>query len=103
MAVERGITRSGESLNNVVWNILGQTYKPVQLSEASFAFDTLFPPGTFVPPHFHPDPDEFIRVLEGDFELWMDGEELKATAGDLIRMPMGSKHGIFNRSGKDTR
>ena len=103
MASELGITRSGESLNNVVWNILGQTYKPVQLSEASFAFDTLFPPGTFVPPHFHPDQDEFIRVLEGDFELWLDGEELKARAGDLIRMPMGSKHGIFNRSAANTR
>jgi hypothetical protein len=50
-------------------NILGQTYKPVQLSASSFAFDTLFPPGTFVPPHFHPDQDEFIRVLEGEFDL----------------------------------
>jgi hypothetical protein len=28
---------------------------------------------------------------------------LKATAGDLIRMPMGSKHGIFNRSAANTR
>ena len=103
MGVELGITRSGESLDNVVWDILGQTYKPVQLSEASFAFDTLFPPGTFVPPHFHPDQDEFIRVLEGDFALWLEGEELQATVGDLIRMPMGSKHGIFNRSGANTR
>ena len=103
MALELGITRYGESLDNVVWQILGQTYKPVQLSEASFAFDALFPPGTFVPPHFHPDQDEFIRVLEGDFELWLEGEALSATAGDLVRMPMGSKHGIFNRSGANTR
>jgi quercetin dioxygenase-like cupin family protein len=103
MAAELGITRSGDSLDGVVWDILGQTYKPVQLSEASFAFDTLFPPGTFVPPHFHPDQDEFIRVLEGGFDLWLDGEELKAAAGDLIRLPMGSKHGIFNRGSGDTR
>jgi quercetin dioxygenase-like cupin family protein len=103
MAAEAGITRYGESLDNIVWNILGQTYKPVQLSAASFAFDTLFPPGTFVPPHFHPDQDEFIRVLEGDFDLWLDGQDLKATAGDLIRMPMGSKHGIFNNSSTNTR
>src|ERR1700710_2007892 len=103
MPVELGITRYGESLDNVVWDILGQTYKPVQLSKASFAFDTLFPPGTFVPPHFHPDQDEFIRVLEGDFDLWLDGEELKASAGGLIRMPMGSKAGIFNRSTANTR
>jgi glyoxylate utilization-related uncharacterized protein len=103
MAAETGITRYGESLDNIVWNILGQTYKPVQLSAASFAFDTLFPPGTFVPPHFHPDQDEFIRVLEGEFDLWLDGEELKARAGDLIRLPMGSKHGIFNKTSANTR
>jgi quercetin dioxygenase-like cupin family protein len=103
VAVELGITRYGESLDNIVWDILGQTYKPVQLSEASFAFDTLFPPGTFVPPHFHPDQDEFIRVLEGDFDLWLDGEDMKAAAGDLIRLPMGSRHGIFNHSPANTR
>ncbi|WP_428539191.1 cupin domain-containing protein [Rhodopila sp.] len=103
MPIQQGITRSGDSLDNVVWDILGQTYKPVQLSEASFAFDTLFPPGTFVPPHFHPDQDEFIRVLQGDFDLWLEGEELKASPGDLVRMPMGSKHGIFNRGTTDAR
>jgi mannose-6-phosphate isomerase-like protein (cupin superfamily) len=103
MAAETGITRDGESLDNIVWNILGQTYKPVQLSASSFAFDTLFPPGTFVPPHFHPAQDEFIRVLEGDFDLWLEGEELKAGAGDVIRMPMGCKHGIFNKSNAAVR
>lgn len=103
MAAETGITRYGESLNGVTWDILGQTYKPVQLSAASFAFDTLFPPGTFVPPHFHPDQDEFIRVLEGQFDLWLDGEDLKAGAGDLVRLPMGSKHGIFNKGGAPVR
>ena len=102
-AAEAGITRAGEGLNGVVWDILGQTYKPVQLSQSSFAFDTLFPPGTFVPPHIHPDQDEFIRVLEGQFELLLDGEALHAGAGDLIRMPMGSTHGIFNKSGAPTR
>ena len=103
MAAESGITRHGESLDNVVWDILGQTYKPVQLSAGSFAFDTLFPPGTFVPPHFHPDQDEFVRVLEGEFDLWLDGADLKAGAGDLVRLPMGSKHGIFNKSSAPTR
>jgi quercetin dioxygenase-like cupin family protein len=103
MAAESGITRSGESLDDIVWDILGQTYRPVQLSAASFAFDTLFPPGTFVPPHFHPDQDEFIRILEGEFDLWLDGQDLKAGAGDLIRMPMGSQHGIFNKSSANTR
>ena len=102
MATEQGITRGGESLDGVVWDVMGQVYKPVQVSTASFAFDTLFPPGTFVPPHVHPDQDEFIRVLDGTFALWIDGEESTASAGDLIRLPMGSKHGIFNQSAAPT-
>jgi mannose-6-phosphate isomerase-like protein (cupin superfamily) len=102
-APEAGITRSGESLDGVIWHILGQTYKPVQFCKTSFAFDTLFPPGTFVPHHVHPDQDEFIRVHEGEFDLWLDGSEFKAKAGDVVRMPMGSLHGIFNNSGKPTR
>ena len=103
MAAAAGITRYGDSLDGVVWDILGQTYKPVQHSEASFAFDTLFPPGTFVPPHVHPDQDEFIRVLEGRFDIVLDGEAMQAAAGDLIRLPKGSAHGIFNRSEAATR
>lgn len=98
-----GITPAGEGIGGVSWNIMGQTYKPVQHSEHSFAFDTVFPPGTFVPPHVHPDQDEFIRILEGEFELWLDGAEAKAKTGDLIRMPMGSKHGIFNKSSGTVR
>jgi quercetin dioxygenase-like cupin family protein len=98
-----GITRAGESENGVVWNILGQTYKPVAHSEGCFAFETFFPPGTFVPPHIHPTQDEFIRVLEGEFDLILDGKDLKAGTGDLIRMPMGLGHGIFNKSGRPVR
>jgi len=93
-----GITPAGTGLGDVAWNILGQTYRPVQHTKDSFAFDTVFPPGTFVPPHVHPDQDEFIRILEGEFELWFDGTTARGRPGDLVRLPMGSKHGIFNKS-----
>lgn len=102
-SVPASVMRAGESDGGVAWNILGQTYKPVQWTEASFAFDTLFPPGTFVPPHIHPTQDEFIRVLEGDFELMLGGATDTATAGDLIRLPRGIPHGIFNKSNAPVR
>ncbi len=98
-----GITWAGEGLDGIVWNILGQTYKPVQHCAESFAFDTLFPPGTFVPPHIHPTQHEYIRVLEGTFDLMLGGSELTASAGDLIRMPMGIPHGIWNKTGSNVR
>ena len=96
-----GITKSGTSLGGVAWTILGQTYKPVQLSAGSFAFEALFPPGTFVPPHIHHNEDKYIRMLSGTFALWFDGEALSAGPGDLIRMPRGLKHGIANTSDRD--
>jgi quercetin dioxygenase-like cupin family protein len=98
-----GVTRAGESEQGIVWNILGQTYRPLQHCESSFAFDTLFPPGTFVPPHIHPTQDEFIRVLEGRFDLVLDGQPGQAQAGDLIRLPRGIPHGIFNKSDAPVR
>ena len=35
----------------------------------------------------------------GYFSLVLDGQEMQAGAGDLIRLPMGIPHGIFNHSG----
>jgi quercetin dioxygenase-like cupin family protein len=87
MSMTAGVTQAGTGEGGVVWSILGQTYKPVAHSESCFAFDTLFPPGTFVPPHIHTNQDEFIRVLEGQFDLFLDGQAATAKAGDLIRCP----------------
>jgi hypothetical protein len=49
-----GVTREGSSVEGLVWNILGQTYTPLQVTESSFSWHALLPPGTFVPPHIHP-------------------------------------------------
>lgn len=98
MSMTAGVTPAGTGEGGVVWSILGQTYKPVAHSESCFGFDTLFPPGTFVPPHIHTTQDEFIRVLEGQFDLFLDGQAATAKAGDLIRLPMGIAHGIFNKT-----
>ncbi len=98
MSMTAGVTPAGTGEDGIVWSILGQTYKPVAHCESCFAFDTLFPPGTFVPPHIHTTQDEFIRVLEGQFDLFLDGQAATAKAGDLIRLPMGIAHGIFNKT-----
>jgi quercetin dioxygenase-like cupin family protein len=95
-----GVTAATEGFGNIAWNILGQTYTLKQQSEASMAWHALFPPGTFVPPHVHPAQDEFVYVLSGRYDLWLDGKDLVATAGDLVRMPKGLPHDIFNKSGE---
>lgn len=96
--LEPGITRKGEGVNGTVWNVLGHTYWLKEECESSFAFETLDPPGTFVPPHIHPTQDEFIYLLEGTLDLILDGRTHQAKAGDLVRMPKGIMHGYYNNS-----
>ena len=84
-----GITKANTGIDGIVWNILGQTYVPKSSREYSFSWHATFPPGTFVPPHIHPTQDEFIYMFEGRFDLLLDGKDFVATAGDLIRLPMG--------------
>ena len=97
-----GITPPGSGKANpsedVTWSILGHTYWLKAESDDCFAFETLDPPGTFVPPHIHPTQEEFIYMFEGGLDLLIDGKDFVAGAGDLIRLPIGISHGIFNKS-----
>jgi quercetin dioxygenase-like cupin family protein len=96
-----GVTQQGGSVDGKVWHILGQTYTPLSLTESSFSWHALLPPGTFVPPHVHPTQEEFIYVLGGRFDLMLDGQQATADAGDLIRLPRAIPHGLFNNSAAD--
>jgi 2-polyprenyl-6-methoxyphenol hydroxylase-like FAD-dependent oxidoreductase/quercetin dioxygenase-like cupin family protein len=90
------------SIDDIEWNILGQIYRPKQLSERSFAWHATFPPDTFVPPHVHPTQDEYVYVLDGELTLATGDSDSVARPGDLVRLPMGRPHGLFNRSGAMT-
>ncbi|GGK38411.1 cupin domain-containing protein [Salinarimonas ramus] len=103
VATPAGITKAGTGLDGVEWSILGHTYRLKTEGEACFSFETLDPPGTFVPPHVHPTQDEFIFVLEGRFDLYLDGAHHQAHAGDLVRMPMGIPHGYYNLTDQNAR
>lgn len=98
-----GITRANEGIEGIRWNILGQIYVPKQHSEHSMSWHATFPVGTFVPPHIHPTQDEFIYMLQGRMDFVLDGKDAFAEAGDLIRLPKGIPHGIFNKTDSDVK
>ena len=95
-----GVTANDEAYDGVVWHLLGQTYTLKQHSDESMAWHAVFPDGTFVPPHVHHDQDEFLYVLSGQYDVWLDGKEQVAKPGDLVRLPKGIPHGFANKSGK---
>jgi mannose-6-phosphate isomerase-like protein (cupin superfamily) len=107
VALPKGITPAGSGKagqpKEVVWNILGHTYWLKAECDGCFIFETLDPPGTFVPPHIHPTQDEFIYMLEGTFDLYLDGSWTQAKTGDLVRMPKGLPHAYYNKQDKPAR
>lgn len=103
MSFEPGIVRKNESADGVHWNILGQVYSPKQITDECFSWHATFPIETFVPPHIHPTQDEYVLLLDGSLDIVIGGETKQASTGDLICMPRGVAHGLFNNSGRDVR
>lgn len=93
-----GVIEAGNGLDGIEWHILGQTYTPKQLTDESFAWHATLPPGTFVPPHVHPTQHEYLYILEGTLDFWLEGETVSAGPGAMARLVKGKPHGIFNNS-----
>jgi quercetin dioxygenase-like cupin family protein len=100
---QSGVMPRGKGMDGIVWDVLGQIYVPKLHNADVFLWDATLPPGTFVPPHIHPTQDEFLHIVEGELEFWLDGVETKGGPGDVVRMVRGVPHGIFNRSGGTVR
>ena len=49
------------------------------------------PPGTTLPAHYHPG-EEFVYVLEGSGELYIDDQTIVLKAGDLYKVPFEKVH-----------
>ena len=54
------------------------------------------PPGGGPPPHQHRNEDETFFVIEGDYEFLVDGEWVKASAGDSFYRGRGTIHTFRN-------
>jgi quercetin dioxygenase-like cupin family protein len=55
------------------------------------------------PPHVHPSQVEDYEVLEGSFEVVIDGRWQTLSAGDFASVPVGALHTFRNRSGDFVR
>ena len=68
-----------------------------------YVFEALTPPGVGVPPHVHQHEDEILQVIEGEFEIFLDGKTHNATQGAVINFPRFIPHGFSNIGKKPGR
>jgi quercetin dioxygenase-like cupin family protein len=71
---QAGIIPARDGVEGITWNILGQIYVPKSVTEHSFAWHAILPPGSFVPPHSHSTQNEYLYILEGRLDFWLDGK-----------------------------
>lgn len=70
---------------------------------AYYVMEELSPPGTGVPPHRHSREDEIVQVLDGTFEVFLDGVVHVVSAGAILHFARGTRHGIRNVGPTDGR
>lgn len=61
-----------------------------------YVFEVKTPAGHGIPPHVHDREDEFIYVLEGEFEIMLGGELFTAKTGAQIFFPRHIPHAFKN-------
>ena len=66
--------------------------------------DFVLPPGCVPPPpHVHPQQVEEYEVLEGQFDVVVDGQWRTLGPGEVASVPIGALHTFRNRSGAAVR
>jgi quercetin dioxygenase-like cupin family protein len=83
-----------------VMNELGHTATEKITSEqtggAYYVFDLVSPPGAGIPPHVHSLEDEVIFVVDGEFEVFLDGKLCAAGPGAVMNFARGTAHALTN-------
>lgn len=70
---------------------------PGARTEGAFAiFEDIVEPGFGPARHIHKSQDEVFFVLEGSFDLEIDGQLFHAGAGDVAFVPRGAVHAFKN-------
>ncbi len=53
--------------------------------------------------HYHQEREEFLYILEGEIEQWVNMEKRKCGPGDVIYVPPGVVHASFNVGENDAK
>jgi len=69
-----------------------------------FEVEGVWGPGGSAPPsHLHPAQDERFEVLEGALRVRLDGAERDLAAGEVLEIPRGTVHAMWNPGGVPAR
>ena len=73
-------------------------FEVVMATDEAQAAEMTVEPGRSVggPDNYHAESDQWLFVVSGTGVATVDGDEERLTAGDLLRIEAGERHGIAN-------
>lgn len=71
-----------------------QVRKKLIASEHLVAELVCYEPGQATATHLHPRQEEIFYVIEGNGTILVDEEEVPVSAGSVVFVPAGARHGI---------
>jgi quercetin dioxygenase-like cupin family protein len=102
-----GFVLNANTTRGQTFRVFGQTVTERITAEESggayYVMEELSPPGTGVPPHRHAHEDEIVQVLDGTFEVFLDGVVSVVTTGATLHFARGTRHGFTNIGTTDGR
>lgn len=94
------MTKPLEKEQAEIWDVFGEKIICKVQGKDTFGrfalVEEISAPQSVVPPHFHNETDEIIYVLEGEYEIKIDGKIQIAQKGDTIVIPRKTPHGFRN-------
>jgi len=86
------VTNHGE----IIFDLLGRNF--VQRTENHSVAHVLIPPDKASLLHYHPEAEESYYILKGKARILIGDEEATVAPGEIILIPPGKSHKIFNVS-----
>ena len=81
------------------WVVFGTIIEPILQSAGCLSWRSIFPVDAMFPMHVHQGQDEFLSVSLGSLDLVVGLEAFRVFPGEVVELPRGVPHGIFNNSG----
>ena len=98
------MAESGDRFDMVDGSSYIVTKPAAETGGAYVEMEFVLPPGCLPPPpHVHPSQVEEYEVLEGRFDVMLDGEWETFEPGESASVPVGVLHTFRNRSGETVR
>jgi quercetin dioxygenase-like cupin family protein len=87
--------------------VVGDVYRFLATSDDTHGryamWEAIVPPHGGPPPHVHSREEEGFYILEGEITLQAGDEQIVATAGMFVNMPVGTPHSFKNESSKPAK